>query len=351
MSNATLRDVALRAGVSYQTVSRVINNHANVADETRQRILETIAELDYHPNKAARSLAARHSQTLALITFGLDFYGPAQMVVHIERAARNAGYDLIFSNVASNMAAHLASSNTSTATSLKNIQAAVNSIRRWQVDGILMITPILEMNYATIARRDSSENIPIVQINGPLGAQTPSVVVEQRAGSRMMTQHLIDLGHRKIVEICGPLTWFDALERHESWEATLKAAGLAAGASVEGDWTTLSGYKAAQQLLQRQVEFTALVVGNDQMALGALRALHEAGLRIPEDVSVVGFDDIAEASFFEPPLTTMRQDFAILGKRGIETLIERIANPEMSWQQQVIYPELILRASTAPPKK
>src|SRR4051812_39477140 len=180
MPNATLRDVARRAGVSYQTVSRVINNHANVADETRQRILETIDELDYHPNKAARSLAARHSQTLALITFGLDFYGPAQMVVHIERAARSLGYDLIFSNVASNSASHVGSSNMSTTASLKSIQAAVNSIRRWQVDGILMITPILEMSYDIIDKQGASENIPIVQINGPLGAQTPSVVVEQR---------------------------------------------------------------------------------------------------------------------------------------------------------------------------
>jgi LacI family transcriptional regulator len=351
MPNATLRDVARRAGVSYQTVSRVINNHANVADETRQRILETIDELDYHPNKAASSLAARHSQTLALITFGLDFYGPAQMVVHIERAARSAGYDLIFSNVASNIAAHVGLSNSSTTASVKSIEAAVNSIRRWQVDGILMITPILEMSYETIAKQGTSENIPIVQINGPLGAQSPSVVVEQREGSRMITQHLIDLGHRKIAEICGPLTWFDALERHKSWEATIRAAGLKGGTSVEGDWTAEGGYEAAKQVLARDTDFTALVVGNDQMALGAMRALREAGRRIPEDVSVVGFDDIAEAMFFEPPLTTIRQDFAALGKRGIETLIERIVKPELPIQQQVIYPELILRASSVPPRK
>ncbi|MEO8392328.1 MAG: substrate-binding domain-containing protein [Chloroflexota bacterium] len=347
MPNATLRDVARRAGVSYQTVSRVINNHANVADETRQRIQETIVELDYHPNKAARSLAARHSQTLALITFGLDFYGPAQMVVHIERAARNAGYDLIFSNVASNVS----SASGSTNASVKSIQAAVNSIRRWQVDGILMITPILEMSYETIARQGKSEDIPIVQINGPLGAQTPSVVVEQRAGSRMITQHLIDLGHRRIAEICGPLTWFDALERHQSWEKTLQTAGLEVGASIQGDWTAQGGYQAAQQLLSRHTDFTALVVGNDQMALGAMRALRETDLRIPEDVSIVGFDDIAESSFMEPPLTTIRQDFAALGKRGIEYLIARIVNPDLPLQQQVIYPEVILRSSTAAPRK
>jgi DNA-binding LacI/PurR family transcriptional regulator len=344
MPNATLRDVARRAGVSYQTVSRVINNHANVADETRQRILETIDELDYHPNKAARSLAARHSQTLALITFGLDFYGPAQMVVNIERAARNAGYDLIFSNVASNL-----TSMNNTNASVKSIHAAINSIRRWQVDGILMITPILEMRYDTITKQGKSVDIPIVQINGPLGAQTPSVVVEQRAGSRLITQHLIDLGHQRIAEICGPLTWFDALARHESWEATLKAADLEPRLSIEGDWTAQGGYQAAKQLLDS--DFSALVVGNDQMALGAMRALREAGLRIPEDVSVVGFDDIAESSFFEPPLTTIRQDFAALGKRGVETLIERIVNPGLPLEQQVIYPELILRASTSSPRK
>jgi LacI family transcriptional regulator len=332
MSNVTLRDVARRAGVSYQTVSRVINQHSYVADDTRQRVLETIAELDYHPNKAARSLAARHSQTLALITFGLDFYGPAQMVINIERAAKIAGYDLIFSNVST--------------TTMTGLRAAITSIRRWQVDGILLITPVIDMGDDTIASVNTG--IPMVQINGQLGAPTPSVLVEQRYGSRLITRHLIELGHRSICEISGPLNWFDAIERHESWEATLREAGLEAGVSIEGDWTAASGYRAARTLLETDSNFTALVVGNDQMALGAQRALHEYGFRVPQDVALVGFDDIPEAPFFEPPLTTIRQDFGALGKRGIDYLVERIQNPDLPVEQQIIYPELILRASTAP---
>jgi DNA-binding LacI/PurR family transcriptional regulator len=335
MPNVTLRDVARRAGVSYQTVSRVINQHSYVAEETRQRVLATIAELDYHPNKAARSLAARHSQTLGLITFGLDFFGPAQMVINIERAAKLAGYDLVFSNVS--------------ATTMKGLRAAVRSIRRWQVDGILLITPMLEMSDDAIS--SSNEGIPMVQINGQLGAHTPSVVVEQRYATRLITRHLIELGHRRICEISGPLNWFDAIGRHESWQATLREAGLDVGISIEGDWTSASGYQMTRRLLETAPGFTALVVENDQMALGALRALHECGLRVPQDVSVVGFDDIPESPFFEPPLTTVRQDFSALGERGIDYLVERIQHPDLPVEQQVIYPELILRASTAPPKK
>jgi DNA-binding LacI/PurR family transcriptional regulator len=330
MTNVTLRDVARHAGVSYQTVSRVINNHGYVAEETRRRVLESIAELDYHPNKAARSLASRRSQTLALITFGLDYYGPAQMVINIERAAKIAGYDLIFSNVAS----------------AKNMQAALNSIRRWQVDGILMITPVLNMSYDSINAR-----IPFVQISGQPGRQSPSVVVEQGYGSHLITQHLIQLGHRRICEISGPLNWFDAMARHEAWEAAMGEGQLQPGLSLAGDWTARSGYRAAQSLLETGGEFTALVVGNDQMALGAMRALREQNMRIPQDVSIVGFDDIPEAAFFEPPLTTVWQDFGALGKRGIDYLVERIQNPDLPLDQQTIYPELVVRASTAPPGK
>ncbi|HVU11057.1 MAG TPA: LacI family DNA-binding transcriptional regulator [Phototrophicaceae bacterium] len=335
MPNVTLRDVARRAGVSYQTVSRVINNQGPVAEATRQRVLDSIAELDFHPNKVARSLAAHYSQTLALIAFGLDFYGPAQMVINIEHAARTAGYDLIFSNVPT--------------PSARSLQTTLNSIRRWKVDGILMIVPIREMSSDNLARLD--EGIPIVQINGQLGAPTPSVIVEQRYGSRLAAQHLIEQGHRCIAEISGPLNWFDAVERHESWETTMREAGLEPRLSIAGDWSAASGYAAAQRLLEQDADFTALVVGNDQMALGVIHALRERGLRIPQDVSLVGFDDIPEAAFFDPSLTTIRQDFSALGRRGIEYLVERIQNPELIVQQQTIYPEFVLRASTAPPSR
>ena len=332
--HVTLHDVARRANVSYQTVSRVINDHPYVAAETRERVLDAIQALNYRPNKAAKSLAARRSQTLAIITYGMDYYGPAQMVIHIERAARRAGYDLIFSNV-------------STRTD-ERMRAAVNSLSGWQVDGILVLTPVISVGSEDLGV--ICGETPVVQIDNELGSAAASVVMDQSYGSELVTQHLIDLGHARIVEISGPQTWHGALARHRSWRRTILRAGLEPGPSLEGDWTAMSGYEAARELLIGGVDFTAVVVGNDQMALGVMRALHEHGLRIPEDVSVVGFDDVPEAVCYEPPLTTVRQDFGALGKKGVECLMERIAAPEAPQRQHVIYPQLVLRQSTASPR-
>lgn len=328
----TLHDVARVSGVSYQTVSRVINNHPYVSEETRQRVLQAIEELDYRPNRAAQSLAGTKSHTLAMTTFGLSNYGPAQMVINIEQASRAAGYDLILANVND--------------TDLASLHTAINHIRRWEVDGLLLITPIISTNYAAL--QALCGNTPVVLIGIGAGLDVPSVVVDQQEGSRAITQHLIELGHQDICEISGPLMWFDGLERHESWLNTLQAAGLTPGVSLEGDWSAVSGYEAANGLLKIGARFTALVVGNDQMAIGASHALREHGRRVPQDVSIVGFDDIPEAAFASPPLTTVRQEFDLLGKCGIECLIELINNPGAKLSQSAIQPEVILRSSTMP---
>jgi DNA-binding LacI/PurR family transcriptional regulator len=333
-SRHTLRDVAERAGVSYQTVSRVINNHPYVATDTRIRVLEAIEALGYRPNKAAQSLAGRRSQTLAVITFGMDYFGPAQMVINIEHAAKAAGYDLIFSNVAEPVS--------------EAIRSAMERIGRWQVEGLILITPVPGVEYEEIA--GLHPDTPVVLMDAPLGSATPSVVVDQGYGSQLVTRYLLELGHTSLCEISGPLNWFGAVARHVTWLKTLDEAGLQPGRSIEGDWTAVSGYEAARRLLASGARFTALVVGNDQMAVGALRALREAGRRVPEDVSVVGFDDIPEACCFAPPLTTVRQDFGQLGKRGIEYLVQRIQEPDTRAEQRVIYPELIVRNSAAPPR-
>jgi DNA-binding LacI/PurR family transcriptional regulator len=329
----TLHDVARLSGVSYQTVSRVINNHPYVSDETRERVQQAIEQLDYRPNRAAQSLAGTKSHTLGMTTFGINNYGPAQMVINIEEASRGAGYDLILANVKD--------------TELTSLHTAINYIRRWEVDGLLVITPIISTNYEALQALCGS--IPLVLIGVGVGVDVPSVAVDQEEGTRQMTQHLIDLGHRHFCEISGSLVWFDALERHGSWLKTLHTAGLTPGLSIEGDWTAESGYQATHELLRRGERFTALVVGNDQMALGAIHALREHNLRVPEDISVVGFDDIPEAAYFSPPLTTVRQDFDVLGKLGVEYLIERINNPEIKMAQRVIKPRMMMRASTARP--
>lgn len=328
----TLNDVAREAGVSYQTVSRVINDHPSVSPDTRSRVQEVIRELGYRPNKVAKSLVASRSNTLAILTFGMSHYGPTQMVLNIERAAKNLGYDLIFSNVSE--------------PSYEQMSHALDSLSGRQVDGILSISPVAGIAYEEMVQ--CCHDIPIVQIDPQFGLDVPSVIVDQYYGSRLATEHLIQLGHQCIAEISGPLNWFGGIARHEQWLETLHQAGLPTTMSAEGDWSARSGYEGAQRLLKTDASFTALVAGNDQMALGAGYALYEAGLRIPHDVSVVGFDDIPEAAFFLPPLTTIRQDFNQLGDMGVRYLLEFIQDPDTPIQQHVLYPELVIRGSTAP---
>ncbi len=326
----TLYDVARHAGVSYQTVSRVINGYPHVAAETRARVLQVINTLDYRPNATARSLATRHSCTFGMVTYGLSYYGPVQMMLNVERAAKAVGYSLRLTDL--------------DAMTLDGMQKAISGLRDQLVDGILLIMPTQGIRYDYL--REICGDIPFVEMDTEARAEIPSVMIDQSGGSRLATQHLLDRGHRAIAEICGPQDWFSGFARHESWASTLSAAGITPNLSLEGDWSADSGYRAALTLIARQAEFTGLIVGNDQMALGALRALREHGYRIPDDVSVVGFDDIPEAAYFDPPLTTVRQDFPLLGHQSVEYLISLIEEPDMPFQQRILPTQLIERAST-----
>ncbi len=328
----TMMDVAEASGVSYQTVSRVINNHPSVAPATRSRVLHMIQKLNYRPNKAARSLATRQSQTLAVITYNMRFFGPTQMMVNIEQSAREAGYDLIFSNF--------------DPLRDNDVSAIADSVLQWSVDGIIIIAQVASAAYDELVTQ--FRDIPLIQIDNAPGTTTPSIIVDQYTGSRDITQHLIDLGHQHICEITGPRYAFGALARHNGWQDALAASDLNPLPSYEGDWSAESGYHITQRLLA-ECDFTALVAGNDQMALGAISALRQHGRRVPEDVSVVGFDDIPEATYFDPPLTTVRQDFNEVGQQGITYLIELIQMPNAPHEQRVIAPQLMLRSSTCPP--
>ncbi|MFQ3567680.1 MAG: LacI family DNA-binding transcriptional regulator [Aggregatilineales bacterium] len=328
----TLHDVAKQAGVSYQTVSRVINGHPSVSPPTRARVQQVIHDLGYHPNKVAKSLVANRSQTLAILTFGLDHFGPAQMVIHIERTAKELGYDLVLSNL--------------NELSVYEVRRALDSLTGRQVDGILTISPVTGITYEEIA--ELSRGIPVVQIDPQIGLNVPSVVVDQKYGSQLATEYLLGLGHRHIAEISGPLNWFGAIARHEQWQATMRMAGLPAYRTVEGDWTARGGYAAARRLLAAHPDLTAIVVGNDQMALGVIAALNDHGLRVPLDVSVVGFDDIPEAAFFRPALTTIQQDFKALGATGVRYLLALIQNPDTEIVQHRLRPHLVIRDSAAP---
>jgi DNA-binding LacI/PurR family transcriptional regulator len=327
----TLEDVARCADVSYQTVSRVINQHPSVADGTRARVLGAIAKLGYQPNRAARSLVTRRSNNIGIVSFGSRYYGPTQMLVHIEAASRARGFGLTFTSVDGHTSPEMG--------------RAIGDLTGQNLDGIVVIAPIAEVDPAEIVQLCGETPFMMIDVVASPGVH--SVAVDQVHGARLATQHLVGLGHRRICEISGPLRWHDARLRHETWLTTLRASGITPGPSVESDWTAAGGYAATQRLLGSGVAFTALFGGNDQMALGAIRALRDAGLRVPEDVSVVGFDDVPEAAFFDPPLTTVHQDFVALGHAAVDGLTKLIQSPEAVPQQRVLYPTFVVRASTA----
>ena len=331
---ATLYDVATYAGVSYQTVSRVINDSPNVSPGTRRRVLEAIKALEYQPNKAAQMLVTQRTSTLGVITYGTSFYGPAHMIVGVEKAARAADYRLLYYNLEN--------------ASPDETRSLVETIGGHTVDGIVIICPVQSPIYADLER--SLQGMPMVSVGGALGSQQSSVIIDQQLGSRLATRHLIEMGHRRLAEIRGPLEWYDAKARHEGWLAALTEHSLSPVAVEIGSWSAESGYLAAQRLIVNGLPFTGLVVANDQMALGAIRALREQHLRVPEDVSVIGFDDTPETAYFDPPLTTIRQDFAAMGKQSVEYLVQLIRDSQTPSHQRVMYPTLVVRNSViAPP--
>ncbi len=329
----TLDDVARAAGVSYQTVSRVVNDQPSVAEATRERVLHAIKALDYRPNRAARSLATRRSNTIGIVGFDTRYFGPSQMLVNIEAALKREGYGLTFTSIDDGTVAAL--------------QRASSEIADQHLDGIVMIAPIAGADVESIS--DLFGATPFVMIDAEPGEAVHSVGIDQAHGVRLAVEHLVGLGHRHVCEISGPLRWNAARERHETLRSALEVAGLERGPSIEADWTAAGGFAAARRLLATRAPCTALVVGNDQMALGAIRALRDDGYRVPEDVSIVGFDDVPEAAFFDPPLTTVRQDFEAVGRQCAEYLTTLLKAPDTPRHRRVLFPTLVPRASTARP--
>lgn len=336
-SRVTIHDVARHAGVSHQTVSRVMNEHPSVAATTRQKVLDAIQTLRYQPNLAARSLVTQRSGTLGVVGFGLTYYGPAQMIVNIEQAARARGYGVALASLPE--------------LSENEIERSLLELRRQNVDGILLIAPLRGADTGRI--RHLCGDVPFVLVDADDASSEPGGVpgatIDQKAGACLAAQHLISLGHERIAMLSGPQRWHDGRLRLEGWREALTEAGISPAAVLEGDWSAASGFGLTQELLAGRTPFTGLLVGNDQMALGALWALHERGVAVPDDVSIVGFDDIPESRFFHPPLTTVRQDFAALGALSLAALLGALEPGASSRSAHVLKPELLLRASTAAP--
>jgi DNA-binding LacI/PurR family transcriptional regulator len=327
---AVMADVARLAGVSHQTVSRVINDSAHVRPETRRRVLAAMRTLDYRPNPAARALVTGRSRTLGVVSFDTTLYGPASTLFAIEQAAHAAGYFItIVSLLAMDRAAVL---------------GAVDRLRVQGVDGILVITP---QEGAAEAVANLPAAVPVVAVEaGPPGS-VPVVAVDQFAGAVSATQLLLDLGHRTVWHVAGPRDFLEAQQRVDGWRAALDAAGAQAPPVLTGDWSPRSGYEVGRRLAD-DPDVTAVFVANDQMALGVLRALHERGRSIPREISVVGFDDIPEAQYFTPPLTTVRQDFGEMGRSSLRLLLDLMRSDQPP-SRLTIAPELVVRRSTAPP--
>jgi LacI family transcriptional regulator len=327
-----MHDVARLAGVSHQTVSRVINGHPHVREATRARVRQAMRQLDYRPNALARGLATRRSRTIGVLSFDADLYGPSSTLLGIQRAAREEQYAI--SVVA------LSEQDTT-----GSVRRAVDMLAEQSVDGAIVIAP---SNAAAHAVRDLPRGMPVVALEASFGKDMPVVVVDQFAGAELATRHLLELGHRTVWHVAGPADWPEAVLRIDGWRAALAAAGVPAPPIVSGDWSARSGYAAGRRLVATP-DLTAVFVANDQMALGVLHALHEAGIGVPERVSVVGFDDMPEAEFFLPALTTVRQDFDEVGRCGLRTMVEMIDGSETFAAETRVAPSLVLRASSGPP--
>lgn len=328
---AVMSDVGRLAGVSHQTVSRVVNGSPHVRPETRERVLKAMRDLGYRPNSVARALVTGRSNTLGVVSFDTTLYGPASTLFGIERAAHEAGYFMIVASL--------------TALTRASVTDAVERLGRQGVDGILVIAPFHD---AADAVRHAPRGIPLVAAEAGPEGHLPVVTVDQVAGAASATRHLLDLGHETVWHIAGPPEFLESGLRVKGWRETAQAAGVDAPEPLVGDWSARTGYDLGRRLA-RDRSITAMFVANDQMALGVLRALRESGRDVPEDVSVVGFDDIPEAPYFLPPLTTVRQDFDEMGSRSLRLLVRMIESGERLPAVAPVEPQLIVRASTSVP--
>ena len=321
----SIRDVARLAEVSHQTVSRVLNDHPSIRPETRARVLEVMAQLQYRPNRAARALVTSRSQTIGILAAGSTNYGAASSIAAIETAARTRGYWVSTANI--------------DVKDPESIPAGIAHLMAQSVDGLVVIAPQVRVLRALAAEQ---LDVPYVTLQSTELDADHTLSVDQVAGARLATRHLIELGHRSIYHLAGPQDWIEAEARMRGFLAEMSASDIPTTAPILGDWTAEFGYYAGRELLGVR-DFTAIFSSNDQMALGLLHAIRDEGLEVPRDVSIVGFDDIPEAAHFWPPLTTVRQDFAELGRRCVEVLLGSTDAEATS-----LVPELVVRRSSGP---
>ncbi|MDR1852613.1 MAG: LacI family transcriptional regulator [Propionibacteriaceae bacterium] len=326
----SILDVAELAKVSRQTVSRVLNEHPSVNPETRQRVLDAIAQLDYRRNPAAHALASKHSNILGVTVTNAQLLGPSGALLAIDEAARLAGYWVSVAFVRGNTE--------------QEMDSALSHFLNQGAEGAIVIAP----NDATLAAVErNADRLPMVLATtaDTSGLGIPALDIDQRAGAHKAVQHLIELGHERIAHISGPLNEFHARDRLAQWSEDLRAAGLSGEQFLEGDWSPASGYQFGCQIAAEDNPPTGIFAASDQMAMGLLRALQQHGIRVPQDISVVGFDNMVGSDQLIPPLTTVEQRFDELGAALLSMLVALVDGKEIPRAELV--PELIVRESTA----
>ncbi len=325
----TINDVAKVAGVSFGTVSRVLNDAPDVSAATRQRVLQVIQDIGYRRNRAATALVTSRSTSIGIVTDGSPRFGPVGTLMALENVARKKGY-----------ATTVISAETPYADS---VQAALDTLDDIGVGGIIVIAPVVDMASAVW---NATCRVPVEMIAAG-ASSTPNVFTyseNQELGARLATQHLIDLGHTDIAHLAGSMDWFDGRVRKRGWEAALRDAGLPQGFCTEGDWSPRWAYETGLQLVRGGKIPQAIFAASDHTALGLIRAFTENGVRVPEDVSVVGFDDIEGSDYFLPPLTTVRQDFTALALMSMEVLVGAMEGREVD--RTPTAPTLVVRNSS-----
>ncbi len=335
---ATIKDVARIAGVSTQTVSRVINDRPDVAPETRAHIQQIVMDLDYKPSALARSLISQRSYTLGVVTAGLKYLGPSRTLNGITSMAGNLKYDLLLEELPR--------------FDTEDIKPLIQDLLSHHVDGIVWAVPEVGDNRRWVDEILMDVPVPVVFLTMQARAGVNTVSVDNYAGGVLATRHLLEQSRLHIGHISGPLDWWEARQRKQAWQETLGKAGIMASENhwAEGNWSSASGEMAFEQLLQSYPEMDALFVANDQMALSVLHTANRRGLHVPRDLAVVGFDNFLESAYFWPALTTVNHNHHELGCRAVEQVVKQIEaarqNKEIETQTVLLSTELVVRDSS-----
>jgi DNA-binding LacI/PurR family transcriptional regulator len=328
-----MADVAREAGVSGQTVSRVANGRSNVDADTRERVLAAMRRVGYRPNSAARALRNGRFRTIGVIISSLSTFGNSRTLDAIAAAVLDEDFSIVLMTVPR--------------TTQGEVTGAFSRLNEQAVDGVIILIEQHQLDQNEI---ELPQGLPVVVIDSSARYPSPVIDTDQAEGAASVTRHLLELGHDTVWHIAGPPQSYAAERRLKSWRATLESAGRTVPPVLVGDWSAASGYAHGRRLAA-DPSVTAVFAANDQMALGLIHALHEAGRRVPGDVSVVGFDDMDEAAHFWPPLTTVRQSFDDVGRHAVAALVGEIANGSQASTSIRVPTELVVRASTARPAR